>query len=155
MPAPHASTAIIDSSSDVCTTARARARALEQRELDAVRGEDAREHVADRDPGARRPHLLGAGEAHEAAHALRDLVEARAQAVRTVGAEPGDPAVDELRELLGELLRREPEALHHVGAVVLHEHVEVRQDAHEQLARLGAAQVERGDRLPRFDDRKK
>jgi hypothetical protein len=117
--------------------------ALEQREADALRREDAGEQIRDRDPGARRADLRCSGQAHESAHPLRDLIESGPVAIRAVGTEARDPAVHEPREALAQVLGREPELRHHVGAEVLDEHVEARQQAQQQLAASGLPQVQR------------
>ena len=97
--------------------------AREQRELDAVRREDPREQIRDRDPDARRAALVGAGEAHQAAHGLRDRVEAGAARVRAVGAEARDAAHHEARMAAQQLGRIEAERREHAGPVVLDQHV--------------------------------
>ena len=101
----------------------ARYLALEQRGHDAERRHQAGGHVRHRRAGAHRPLPGKAGHRHEAAHALRDLVEARPGGVGSVLAETGharedDPLVDLLQRLVVHA-----EAELHVGAVVLHHHV--------------------------------
>ena len=61
---------------------------------DAPGAEDAGAEVGDRDADAHRALPGQAGDRHQPAHALRDLVEARAQAVRAVLAVAGDAGVD-------------------------------------------------------------
>ena len=51
--------------------------AVEQREHDAVGEQQARRGVVDRDADAHRAAAGVAGDRHEPAHALRDLVDAR------------------------------------------------------------------------------
>ena len=55
-----------------------------------MRSVDAGADVGDRDADAHRPLPGQAGDRHQAAHALRDLVEARAVGVGPVLAEAGD-----------------------------------------------------------------
>ena len=71
--------------------------ALEQRGHDAERREQARGDVGDRRAGAHRSLARDAGDRHEAAHALRDLVEARPVAVGAVLAEARDAGEDDAR----------------------------------------------------------
>ena len=61
--------------------------ALEQRHHDPERQQIAGGEVGDRDADPHRAPAGRAGDRHEAAHALGDLVDARAMAVRTVLAE--------------------------------------------------------------------
>src|SRR6185503_2508588 len=87
-PREHADHRFEERSRDDLSSPRALAR--EERELDALRREDPREKVGDRDARARRPAFGGTREAHETAHALRDLIEPRSIAVRPVGPETRD-----------------------------------------------------------------
>ena len=64
---------------------------------DALRAEDAGAEVGDRDADAHRALAGQAGDRHQAAHALRDLVEAGPLRVGPVLAEAGDAAVDDAR----------------------------------------------------------
>ena len=70
---------------------------LEQRHQDAERAEDAGREVGDRDADAHRPLAGQAGDRHQPAHPLRDLVEAGPVAIGAGLAEPGDAGIDELR----------------------------------------------------------
>ena len=82
--------------------------ALEQRHQDAERAEQAGAEIGDRDADAHRP-LAQAGDRHQPAHALRDLVEARPVGIGR-SARTGNAAVDELRVDPGERLVVDAEA---------------------------------------------
>src|SRR5215472_14377730 len=58
-----------------------------ERQQDSLRRENSAEQIADRDADAGRPALDRAGHAHQAGHALRDLVEAGEIAQRPARAE--------------------------------------------------------------------
>ncbi|MGY3220527.1 hypothetical protein ACVIM5_001134 [Bradyrhizobium sp. USDA 4512] len=59
------------------------------------------------------------GHRHQAAHALRDLIEARPLVIGAVLAEAGDAAIDDARVDRGEALIVDAELLLHVGAEIL------------------------------------
>ena len=71
--------------------------ALEQGDEDAHRAEDAGGEVGDGDAGANGTLAGEARDGHQPAHALGDLVEARAIGVRAVLAEAGNAGIDEAR----------------------------------------------------------
>ena len=77
--------------------ALARHLALQQRDEDAHRAEDAGRQIGDRDADAHRPLSRQAGDRHQPAHALRDLVEAGAVAIRPALPEARDAGIDEAR----------------------------------------------------------
>src|SRR5262245_65966079 len=70
--------------------------AFEQRDQNAERAKQPRAEIGDRDPDAHRPLPRQAGDRHQPAHALRDLVEARPVGVRTSLPVAGDAGIDEL-----------------------------------------------------------
>ncbi len=76
-------------------TPDAGAGALEQRDHDAEGQQIAGREVGDRDADAHRPLPGQTGDRHQPAHALRDLIDAGAGAVRPVLAEAADAAVDD------------------------------------------------------------
>jgi hypothetical protein len=69
----------------------------EVRQHDAVRQQDARRGVVDRDPDPYRSLTRHAGDRHQPAHALRDLIDAGAALIGPVLAKAGDAAVDGAR----------------------------------------------------------
>ena len=69
--------------------------ALEQRDQDAERAEQAGAEIGDRNADAHRALARQAGDRHQPAHALRDLVEARPVAIGAVLAEAGDAGEDD------------------------------------------------------------
>ena len=97
--------------------------ALQQRDQDAHGAEDAGGQVRHRDADAHRPLAGQAGDRHQPAHALRDLVEAGAFAIRPVLAEAGDAGVDQPRIDRPQRRIVDAETELHVGPVVLHQHV--------------------------------
>ena len=144
MPAPHDSTPSVASSSEVSTSCpRPVVTRAKQRELDALRREDPREQVRDRDADARRPDLVGAGEAHQPAHRLRDRVEAGPRRVGAVGAEARDAAHHETRVAPQQLGGREAERGEHARAEVLHQHVRALEQSREHVSSRRLLHVER------------
>src|SRR3989454_178043 len=123
--------------------AAAGALALEQRDEDAVREEHARGEIGHGNADAHRALARPAGDRHEAAHALGDLVVARAIAVRARLAEARDAAVHEARVDLAQRLVVDAEAVLDVRAVVLDEDVSPRGQALEDLDATRVLEVER------------
>ena len=70
---------------------------LEQRDEDAERREQAGGQVGDWDADTHRSVAGQAGDRHQPAHALRDLIEAGPVGVRPLLAEAGDAGIDEPR----------------------------------------------------------
>ena len=60
-----------------------------------MRAEQPGREVGDRNADPHRALARRAGDRHQPAHALRDLIEARALAIGTVLAEAGDAAIDD------------------------------------------------------------
>ena len=114
-----------------------------QRREDAERGEQAAGHVGDRAADAHRAFAGLAGDRHDAAHALRDLVEAWTVAVRAVLAEAGNAGEDDARIHLRERLVIDAEAELDVGPEVLHHHVGRLYEPEEDVLGLGQLEVER------------
>ena len=131
-------------SSDVCDVlALLRRLALEQRGHDAERAEQSGGEIGDRDADAHRPLPRQAGDRHQPAHALRDLVEARTVLVGPVLAEAGDAAVDDLRIDLLHVLVVDLQPPLHVGPEVLDDHVGLLDHLQERGAAFLRLQVER------------
>ena len=84
-----------------------------------------------------------AGDRHQPAHALRDLVEAGPVGVGAGLAEAGNAGIDEARIDLGERLVVDPEPLLHVGAEILHHDIGLLHHALEGGEPFGRLQVER------------
>ena len=97
--------------------------ALEQRHHDAEREQVAGGQVGDRDADAHRALAGQAGDAHQAAHALRDLVDAGAGAVGPGLAEAADAAIDQARVDRVDVVPGDLQPVLHVGAHVLDDHV--------------------------------
>ena len=99
---------------------------LVQRRDHAVREVQAGDQVGD--GNADLGGHLGAGDAHQTALALGDLVVAGAVALRPVVPEAGDPADDQGRVERVEALLGEAEAVQHPDPEVLQHHVGARQE---------------------------
>ena len=84
-----------------------------------MRGEQAGAEIGDRNADAHRPLPRQAGDRHQPAHALGDLVEARPVGIRPVLAEAGNAGIDDARIDLGERLVVDAEPLLHVGTEIL------------------------------------
>src|SRR5205085_1721454 len=100
-------------------------------------------HVGDGGAGTHRPLPGSAGHRHQAAHALRDLVEARAVAVGPVLAEAGNARENDSRVYFAERVIVDAEAKFHVRAVVLHHHIRSLHQPLEHRARRGQLEVQR------------
>ena len=108
--------------------------ALLQRRQDADGHVHAGAGIADGRIDEGRRILGEAGDAHRAAHGLRDRLEALEAAVGAVGAEALDGRVDQARVDLGELLVAEAQPVQRARAEVLDQHVRLADHLLEQLA---------------------
>src|SRR5262249_58070558 len=88
-----------------------------------------------------------AGEAHDAAHRLRDEIETAPMPVRPGATEPGERAIDQGRIVLAQLLVAKAEPLHHTGREILDEHVSLADQPAQDLRPAWRLQVERATAL--------
>jgi hypothetical protein len=116
--------------------------AFEQRRQDAERTEQARGQVGDRNSDPHRSLTGQAGDRHQPAHALRDLVKTGPVLVGAVLAEPRDAAVDDARIDLLEVVVVDLEPPLHVGPEILNHDVGLLHHPQERGAALLALQVE-------------
>ena len=123
--------------------ALAGALAIVEREHDRLGEQQARGQVGDRDADAHRPAAGLAGDRHQPAHALRDLVDAGARRIGAALAEARDGAVDDARIDLRHRLVVDLEPVLHVGAVVLDDDVGLLRELHEDRVAFLALEVER------------
>ena len=123
--------------------ALARLLALEQGDQDADGAMKAGAHVGHGDAGPHRAATRHAGDVHQPAHALGDLVEARALGIGAVLAEARDRAQHDARIHLLQALVVDAEAKLHVGAVILDHDVGLLHQLHEDRPAVGLLQVER------------
>ncbi len=121
--------------------------ALEQRDQDAHGAEQPGAEIGDRDADAHRPLPGQPGDRHQAAHALRDLVEARPSGIGPVLAEPRNATEDDLRVDLLEVLVVDLEPLLHVGPEILDHDVGLLHHALERGEPLGRLEVQRDGAL--------
>jgi hypothetical protein len=121
----------------------ARGLALDDRDEDALREEDPGAQVGDRNAHAHRTLARNAGDGHEAAHPLGDLIDAGPVPIRPVLPEAGDAAVDQARIDRAQALVVDAESALHVGAVVLHDDVGVLRQPLEDGHPVGLAEVQR------------
>ena len=117
--------------------------ALDERHENALGEEDARAEIGDGDAHAHRPLAGNAGDGHEAAHALGDLVDAGPVAVRPALPEAGDAAVDEARVDGAQALVVDAQPPLDVRPVVLHHDVGVLGQPLEDGHALRIAEVQR------------
>ena len=96
---------------------------MQEGEQDALAQEHAGGGVGDGDADAHRAMPGFAGDRHQAAHALHDLVDAGARRVRAVLTEARDGCQDDARVDRLQLLVGEAEALLHRGAEIFHHDV--------------------------------
>src|SRR5262245_42739310 len=112
--------------------------ALDDRREDADHGIDAGHDVGDRNAGPRRLAIGLAGEAHEAADALRHEVVAPPGTIRSRLPEAGTRAIDQARKFLPHAFVVEAELLQAADLEILDQHVRARgQLLHQPLALRG------------------
>ncbi len=99
------------------------ATAVEQRHADAQRQQIARGKIRDRDAHPHRALFGKPGNRHEAAHALRDLIDSAAFAIGAGLPETTDAAVHEARIDFIKVIPADLEPLFDRGAHVFHHHV--------------------------------
>src|SRR5256712_10555380 len=117
--------------------------ALDQGDQDALSQEDPGAEVGNRDADPDRPLPWNARDGHQPAHALSDLVDARAIPIRSALAEAGDTAVDGAGVDRARGLVVDPQPLLHAGAVVLHDDIRILRELLEDRHALGVSEVER------------
>ena len=102
-----------------------------------------------------RRRTLRSGDAHHAAHRLRDDVVRRPVHVGALAgariAETTDRRIDELRVDLVQRLVTEPELVHHAGAIVLDEYVGGAHQPADRLFALGTLQIDADGSLAAVD----
>src|SRR5204863_7685988 len=125
--------------------------AMPGREQDAVRAEEPGRQVAERNPRLGGCAVLLAGDADDAAHALRDEVVAAARRVRSRAAEARDGAVDEARIEAPQRVVVDAETAGRAGPVILHEDVGRANQPMHHLDALGRLEVERDPALVAVD----
>ena len=123
--------------------ALARGLALDQRDQDALSQEDSRAQIGDGNADPHRPLAWNAGDGHQSAHALGDLIDARAIPVGTALAESGNAAVDQARVDLTDRLVVDPQTLLHTRPVVLDDDVRIPRELLEDRHTFGVSEVER------------
>ena len=99
--------------------------------------------IGNRNADAHRPVSRQAGDRHQPAHALRDLVEAGPVGVRPILAEAGDAGVDEARIDARQRLVVDAQALLHAGPEILHDHVRLLHHALERGEAFRRLEVQR------------
>ena len=114
-----------------------------QRDENAHRAEDPGRQIGDRDADAHRPLPRQAGNRHQPAHSLRDLIETRTVAIRPALSETGDAGVDQARVDRLQRLVVDAKAGLHVGPVILDHDIRVAHQLAEDLDPLGRFQVQR------------
>ena len=117
--------------------------ALEQRDQNAERAKQPRAEIGDGNADAHRPLPGQAGDRHQPAHALRDLVEARPIGVGTGLPEAGNAGIDELRIDLAQLRIVDAEPPFHVRAKIFDHHVGLLDHALERRQGFGGLEIER------------
>src|SRR5215510_3878911 len=116
---------------------------LQQGHQNALRQEDARAQIGNGNTDPHRPLPWDAGNGHQAAHALGNLVHARAIAIRTALPKAGDAAVDDARVDRAQALVIDPQTLFHPRAVILHDDVRILRQALKNGHALRFSEVER------------
>ena len=121
----------------------ARDLALQQRGEDADGAEQPGREVRHGNADPHRALARRAGDRHQPAHALRDLIEAGALVIGAILAEAGDAAIDDARIDLAHALVIDAELGLHVGAEILDDDIGLLRQAPEHLEALWILQVER------------
>ena len=116
---------------------------FKERGENAERAVEAGPQVGDRDADAHRALSGQAGDRHEAAHALGDLVKAGTFRIWPILPEAGDAAIDEARIDLAQRLVVDLQLVLYVGPVVLDQHVGPRHELRQHLATGRLLEVER------------
>ena len=116
--------------------------AFEQSNEDAHRAEDAGREIRDGDTRADGALAGESRNGHQAAHALRDLVEAGAIGIGAVLAEAGNARVDEARVERAQIRIADAEAVFDVGTIVLDKDVSGGNEAFKDFDALGAFEVQ-------------
>src|SRR3989441_6495177 len=117
--------------------------ALDQGDQDALSQEDPGAEVGDGDTDPYRPLPRNTRDGHQAAHALSDLVDARAIPIGPALAEAGDTAVDQAGVDRAQGLVVDTQPLLHAGAVVLHDDIRILRELLEDRHALRVSEVER------------
>ena len=117
--------------------------AFEQRGEDAERGEQAGGQIGNRNADPQRPVTGQAGDRHQAAHALSDLIEARPIRIGPILAEAGNARIDQARIDLAQRFVIDAEALLHGRAEILDQYVRLLDQALEGGEPLRRFQIER------------
>src|SRR5262249_29496430 len=102
-----------------------------------------RREVGDGNADAHRAFTGRAGDRHQTAHALRDLIEPGALVIGAVLAEAGNAAIDDAGIDLLHALIVDAELGFHVGAEILDHHVGLGDQAVENFQTLRVLQVQR------------
>ena len=97
--------------------------ALDQRHQDRLREQQPGAEIVDRDADPHRPLARQAGDRHQPAHALGDLVDPRPLGIGPALAEAGDAAIDDARVDLLDRLVIDAEAEFHLRAEILDDDV--------------------------------
>ena len=113
-----------------------------QRDQHADRQVQAGGQVRHRDPGPGRLAARQPGYAHQAAHPLRNLIQAAPGRVRAVLAEAGDRAVDQTRVPFVHGFEVEPQPVLDRRAHVLDQYVAHVDQAHQDLVRRRGLEVQ-------------
>src|SRR6185312_5325018 len=127
--------------------ALARDLAIEQRDQNPLREERAGHDVGDGDADTDWPLAGNAGHGHDAAHALRDLVDRGPRRIGAVLAEAGNAAIDDARVALADGLIIDAEPPGDAGPHVLDDNVGLFREPHQDLAALVGFQVQRDGAL--------
>ncbi len=110
---------------------------------DTESGVEAGNQIAHRRAGPHRRLIRRTVHAHEAAHRLGDEIEAGPVAIRTGGAEPGDAAAHQARVDFAQARLVEAHRGEHAGAVVVDQHITLRDQPRQDVAAFVGAQVQR------------
>ena len=113
-----------------------------QRREDADRRIDAGENIGDRHADAQRRSVGGAGQTHDAAHALGHQIVTRPRCIRAGLAEAGHRAVDQPRISRRETCIVETELLQAADLEILDQHVRARRELLDDALALGGLEIE-------------
>src|SRR5262249_1108728 len=117
--------------------------ALEQRDHDAKRAEQTGGQIGNRDADADWPLSRQAGDRHQAAHTLRDLIEARPVAIRTVLTKARNAGEDNALVHLAQGFIVDTETVFHIGTEILDHDIGLLNHALERTEPLRRFQIKR------------
>ena len=115
---------------------------FQQRQHHALGSKQTGGQIGDRNADPHRPLPRRAGDRHQAAHPLGDLIETRPLGIGSVLAEPGNARHDNPRVDCRQGIVIDPQPGLHIRAVILHHHISLGHQLEENLLAGRLLQIE-------------